>query len=229
MQIPHVQGGERFRPSAAAFNGMIDAANDYARRNLSQIGAGPLPPLAPGQVYVKNTTGATRKRYDVLVASALSTATLAKSSRTTTSENMRYAPVVLGITPVPATDVHHGRAVVLDAPAIADAIVPAWVSGVCVARLEYTASAGEAAEIDTDHRFKNAHSGPVRIIALGEATAERLALVELGGFGTWRTVVEEIEATATELRVKTREVRHVGEKALSDWVTLLDWAPCDEE
>lgn len=228
MQHEHVVAGQPFRPSATTYNAMVDAANAHARTARSQRPGRRLPPLAPGQVYVKNTTGATRKRYDVLVASALSTATAAKSTRGE-SQNLRYAPVLIGITPVSATDVHHGRVVVLDSPARDDQIVPAWVSGVCVARLEYTTSAGEAAEIDTGHRLKNAHSGPIRIIALGEADTERLALVELSGFGTWRTHIEEIEATDAGIRYKTREVRVIGEKPLSDWETLVAFDACDAE
>lgn len=205
---------------------MVDAANAHARRARSQTPGGSLPPLLPGQVYCKNTTGATRKRYEVLAISALSTATLAKSNPVTSAHNLRAAPVVIGVTPVPDTEVHHQRIAVLDAPAVDDAIVPAWVSGVCVARITYTGAAGEACEIGINHTLVNKPSGPVKLLALGETSAERLALVDLAPWGTLREVIVEIEATATQIRYKTQEVRVGGEKPVSDWIELLAIEDC---
>lgn len=225
----HVNGGQRLAIPAQTYNAMVDAANAHARGALSMTpGAAGLPPLLPGQVYVKNTTGATRKRFEVLVANGLSPATTAKSNPLVSTHNISNSPVVLGITPVPGTDAHHARVLVLDAPARADQIVPAYASGVCVARLAFTNGNGDAAEIDAGHQLKNVHSGPLRIIAIGQPSTERLALVDLCGFGTWRTVITAIEATDTQLRYKTRQVRVIGEQTESDWQNLLEYEPCNE-
>lgn len=205
---------------------MVDAANAFASDALSQTPGDALPPLAPGQIYVKNTTGASRNRYEALALSALSTSTLAKSTPDN-STNVRYTPVALGITPDPDNEVHHQRIAILDSPAKDDAIVPAWVSGVCVARLNYTVDEGECATIG-GHYLVNVKSGPVRILALGDTHASRLALVELSAFGSYREVVTAFEADEDGVRYKTQEVRVVGEKPASEWITLLEFAACGE-
>lgn len=215
MQYPHVTAGERFRPSAARENAMIDAANAHLRTARSVMPGQSLPPLAPGQVYVKNTTGATRKRYDVLVASALSTATLAKSNRLESAHNIRTEPVVLGISPDPEVPAHQGRILVLDAPALNNSIVPAWASGHCVARIDYTADAGEAADIASGHKLENVTSGPCRIIALGADNDERLALIDLSWFGPPTLFVAELKAGWSDSRADCKIFRLNGANPIS--------------
>lgn len=43
------------------------------------------------------------------------------------------------------------------------------------------------------------------------------------------TVVTAIEATDTELRIKTRDVEILTAEDESDWQTVLEIGPCDEE
>lgn len=229
MDIRHVQAGEPLESSAKTHNAFVDAANAYRRTQRNALPGGSLPPLLPGQVYCKNTTGVTRKRYDVLAIDSLSTATLAKADRLTSAANLRYTPVVIGITPVPATEAHNVRVAILDAPALDDAIVPAWVSGTAVARVEYTDGNGLAAVITTGHALENAKSGPFRIIALGDTSDEQLALVDLSCWGTYRQVITDLRTTASGIDYKTQEVRVIGEQDESAWTALIEFEACTSE
>lgn len=176
------QPGEPLSIPAKAYGAMVDAAKDYLARQVRR-GGGALTELPPGNVVlVKNTSGAARNRFDVLgIDGPIFT-------RGDNDAEFKARIALTGSTP--AADTHAGRFVVLLEPAIDGVIARAWISGVCVVRVEMNDEAHTAADVaDGDAgKLSSAESGAAALLWI-EPVEERddpaiaWCVVRFGGGG----------------------------------------------
>lgn len=123
--------GDEFEPSAAEWNGAMDAA-EFVNRQMQGL----LPPstslaLAPGEVLIRNDSGEDRDRWDVLGLDGFIL------DPEVGVDAWAETPTFKGVTPTLAD--HDARFAVLLEPAVAGATVRGKVSGLCPARIEFTA------------------------------------------------------------------------------------------
>lgn len=174
MQHSHVQSGQRFRPSAATHNAFVDAANDFARRNRSQKPGSPRESLPAGQHRVRNDSGITRPRFASLAINGVLTAT------SSSIEQLRYGPVVKGVTPAPATTAAHSRNfVVLDQPVAAGRIGIAFIDGITVASVNVSDLTHGFVAVTAGVDLISAESGPAKLL-WAPAIGLQDCLVQLG-------------------------------------------------
>lgn len=172
--------GQPFRPRAPQLNAWNDAAR-IARQFGANIGP---PPPSHGErregniVTVRNDSGATRQRFDVL---AIDGPVFDPAESDTHAGTFQSRVVFQGKTPGSAD---YGRFVVLLEPANDGALARAQISGVCPAVIKAAGQVTRWADIDEgEHRLKATDNGHAEILweAGGVDEGEEMfALLRLG-------------------------------------------------
>jgi hypothetical protein len=170
-----VRDGERLKISAAAYNAMIDAAQDYINRknNLtSQTGK----QLAANMVYIKNTTSAAVDRLNILG--------IGGSQIDPATNTFKEMTVLTGVIPS-KTDHASGRFVITAEPIGIACIGRAYVAGVTAVQINIIDEGHSFADIkDSDiTQLESAASGAAVILYKEDGTGTKLAVVRFGGSG----------------------------------------------
>lgn len=174
--------GDPLQIPAATYNALIDAAIDHRNRQMDR-GGNPLADREQANIIlVKNESGATRERFDILGING----PIFTRADNATSFKSRIA--LRGVAP---TTAHAGRFVVLLEPAPANTIVRAYVTGVCLARVEMADEGHTFADVAdgvTDH-LASATSGTAALlwvepIEQREDPAIAWCIVRFGGGGS---------------------------------------------
>jgi hypothetical protein len=170
-----VRDGERLKIPAAAYNAMIDAAQDYINRknNLTSETGKQLP---VNMVYIKNTTGAAVDRLNILG--------IGGSEIDATTVSFKQTTVLTGVTPS-KTDHASGRFVITAEPIGIDCIGRAYVSGFTPVYLNIIDEGHLYAEIKEGDvtQLESAATGSAVILYKQEGTGTKLAVVRYGGSG----------------------------------------------
>lgn len=159
-QFRKVHTGEPMRIPAKAYNAFVDAALGRSRDAFTRPGR-PLRENAPDVVLIKNESGASRSRFDVLGISG------PIISRDDNDSEFKSRIALRGTTPTTAT--HAGKFAILAEPLIDDAIGRAHIAGVTIARVRMVNEAHTAADVD---------DGETAQLASGESGAVSLLWVE---------------------------------------------------
>lgn len=164
-----VAGGP-FRPSAAGWNLLLDAAKAVGGGGAGPPGTGPTPRLL---VQVRNDTGADLPEFSVLKLGA-SPLDVTKPYR------LAAAPLFAGTMPATATDPF----AVLIEPARVGQFALAVMGGVVPCEINVTDAGHQfAAPGATTARLTSASSGPARILDRETGTGNKKAVVQLEGGG----------------------------------------------
>jgi len=213
MTIPHVQAGQSTAMKASTMNTIIDAANDYVSRSMSTGRDTADIASASGIVFVKNESGASRKRFDILGLDS----PIIPTGVTTVQLDTRPTGSLTAFRGVTPTTIDHaGRFAVLLEPLADGAIGRAIVSGVCMARLivedEHATMAdvtdGDASALTTNSvgsaMILHRHDGPsgqaLAIVRIGTPTPKalffaRVASSTQNGPNRWKYDFKEVEKT----------------------------------
>ena len=127
QQIAHVQAGDPLIFKHQDLNLMADAANEWATRQLDQLTEEPQDDPQAGIIWVKNSTGGDRDRFDVL---GIDTPLFLPDDALGEFKNR----VVLDCS-TPSNREHVGRFVILLEPAADGKLARACIAGVCPARV----------------------------------------------------------------------------------------------
>jgi hypothetical protein len=168
-----IQPGDPLRIPASTFNTMIDAAEDYLRRQQSRHRRPQLATPAPGVVRVKNTTDAPVDRFAVL---GIDEPLYGPSDNLLEFQNC-FA--LEGVTPDASQ--HTGRFVILAEPLPVGAIGRGYIYGVCPVRVNVTDAEHAFADVEDGQtaRLTSAQSGAAQILWAEEGTGVQWALVRL--------------------------------------------------
>ena len=139
--LKKVQSGDPLVIPAATFNTMIDAAQDFQNRRHNTHREGQREQPQTGMVLVRNDSGERRGQFDVLGISE------PIISPTDNEKEFKERVAVVGVGPL---EDHRGRFVVLMEPLEYGRIGRAWVSGVCICRVEMRSE---------NHRFADVRAG----------------------------------------------------------------------
>jgi len=177
-----VQAGDEFDMPARTFNAFVDAAQAGKVTHLglpraagqSRRTNGPLPVSQPrSTVLVKNSSGGDLGRFSILgIDDALWDPT-EQPGQFQSQEALQL--VLIGDTPALAD--HLGRFVILAGPIAAGAIGPAWLDGICPARVDVD---------DADHPFCDIKDASTGALQSGFAGGARILWKPAGtGDGKW--------------------------------------------
>jgi hypothetical protein len=145
-----VSPGDIFQPPPAAiWNNMVDAGRAWADQRFSNSTPEPTRPRQTDLIKLKNTSGALRKKGEILKIDG-------KAIEDITSESIW----LLGVEPT--ADCYFG---ILKRPAENNAIEDAHVSGVCMARVNVTnANHDCAVPSDSSYVLQSSFAGPVSLL-----------------------------------------------------------------
>lgn len=159
--------------SAAAWSELVDRARYVERLRRNGPNDTPRPLFADRtMVRIKNSSGTTRDRFDIL---GIDDSLLDPSTSLGAFQNQRLLD---GDTPDAGS--HYGKFVVLAQPLIADAIGWAWISGVCVVKVDFDYA---------DQPFADIKNGDAGLLAANEGGAAKILYKESGTGTKWALVV----------------------------------------
>jgi hypothetical protein len=175
--LKKVQPGSPLSIPAADYNAFIDAALE-CRRHMVDSG-GPdtqSSSLSAGMVLVRNNTGGSRSRFDILGVDT--PAILPSVNESAFAERVALKGVA------PALSLHAGRFVVLAEPLTANQVGRAFVHGVCPVKVDVPADATSLSYtemVDAVYaNLKSSQEGSARILWRAGGTGVQWALVHLG-------------------------------------------------
>ncbi|MBN2585013.1 MAG: hypothetical protein JXL80_18270 [Planctomycetes bacterium] len=172
-----VTSGERFRPSARAWNALMKLAQAYEGGGMDPTGMAALGLSNPAPVLVQNDSGADRDEFDVL---GIDSALVLPSDGDMPASQFKSVLAVKGVTPVDPD--HLGRFVVLAGPVKAGAIGRGYIAGACPAKINVQDADHLWAEIkDGEVRLQSAASGSAVILWRESGTGEKWAIIHLAG------------------------------------------------
>ncbi|HHK41407.1 MAG TPA: hypothetical protein ENJ50_03215, partial [Planctomycetaceae bacterium] len=169
-----VQAGQRLQIPAEAYNAFLDAARAERSRRHNQEQDSTPPFRQADIILVRNDSGATRARFEVLGISS------PVVLPTTNLDQFKNQVALAGVVPVVSS--HAGKFVVLLEPLEAGAIGRAWVSGVCPARVNVADECHEYADVaDGDATaLRSVPRGSARILWREGGLGVQWAVVRLG-------------------------------------------------
>jgi hypothetical protein len=173
--LKRVLPGEPFRPSAAAWNAMLDAARKVAELDAS-AGRALSATRSPSTVLVKNSTGAALETGHIVGLGA---------PLFTPTDNLgefKFRPTIIGA--VPTTASHKGKFAICSEQIPDGKIGCAVLVGLAVCQVNIVSSADEYAEVRNSDATKldTASSGSARILwRESGTTGTKWALVRLLG------------------------------------------------
>lgn len=160
--------------SATEINAWNAAALEHRGNSQSQT-APRGRQLPAGVVFVKNTTGGARKRFDVL---ALKQAVLDSAK-----PDYKRSPAFDGVQPDPEnTPEHRSRVAILLEPAADGKFGRAAIFGQFAMPIEVLDTGHTRARVLDDHTLQSGFFGPVRILAAPETGTKQLCRVMVDGF-----------------------------------------------
>lgn len=172
-----VTSGDRFRPSARAWNALMRLAQAFDGGGMDATGLAALGMASPAPVLVQNASGADRDEFDVL---GVDSPLVLPSDGDMPLSQFKTTAAVKGVTPSEAD--HLGRFVVLSGPVKDGAIGRGYVSGICPVKVNVQDEDHRWAEIkDGETRLQSAGSGSAVIVWRESGTGEKWAVVHLAG------------------------------------------------
>jgi hypothetical protein len=168
-----VKSGDPLAIPAATFNTIVDAAQDFLRRQRS-IGRTPTADRPPFEtVLLKNASGADRGRFDVLGIDG------PVFTPTDSLEAFTNGIALTGVTP---TASHAGNFAVLVEPIQTGQIGRACILGACPVKVNVVSASDPFADAEAGvtSRLKSGSSGAARILWKESGTGEKWAVVRLG-------------------------------------------------
>jgi hypothetical protein len=163
----HVKAGDPVRLRAPVWNALLDAA--AARQG--EVGFGTESRPGRDVVFVKNTSGADRERFDILGIDA------PIFTPSDNEESFKNQVALKGVTPTAAD--HTGRFAVLMEPAKSGAVVPALLASISAVHVNVT---------DEDHAFADVADGQCGHLASGTTGAAQILWKEAGTGVKWAVV-----------------------------------------
>jgi hypothetical protein len=174
-----VTSGERFRPSARAWNALMKLAQAYEGGGMDPTGMSALGLSNPAPVLVRNDSGADRDEFEVL---GIDGALVLPSDGDMPASQFKTVLAVKGVTPVDPD--HLGRFVILAGPVKAGAIGRGYLAGACPAKIDVPDEDVERpfAEIDdgVSGSLKAVRCGSAGILWREGGTGVQWAIVRLG-------------------------------------------------
>ena len=165
MSEGKVSPGDDFNPPPAViWNNMVDAGRAWADSRQNRGTPESLKPRDPDTIKVKNTSGALRRRGEVLRISG-------KAIETVTDENKW----LLGVEPT--NDGYFG---ILKEPAADTKLASLQVSGCCMALVNMTdADHKRATTVAGEYVLQSCSNGPIELMYAPSGTGEKTCLVKL--------------------------------------------------
>jgi len=169
-----VQTGDPMVVPASTYNAFIDAATDLHQRQPNATQDAKAAGDREGVVLIKNDSGADRLRFEVLGIDG------PVYSPTDNPEGFKNDIVLKGIVPTEAS--HRGRFVILAEPLADGNVGHAFVSGVCVAKVNITNEGHRFADVEDNQpgRLKAFSSGAATILWVESSTGVKWAIVQMG-------------------------------------------------
>ena len=168
-----VRAGDPLDIPAPVYNEMLDALA-WVRTQTPGGGGSGTAPLLPGMIYVRNDSGAGRGRFEVL---GLRDVAITPSANLT---QFLAGPILTGV--VPAADTDKGKFAVAVEPIAPGKLGRAWVSGVCLCRVNIVSANDKNADVtDGDATQLTSGDGIAQILWSETGTGTKWALVRLGG------------------------------------------------
>ncbi len=166
--------GEPFAVGASQWAGFMDAAAAH-QAGESAIGQKPQPGYRDADlVLIRNDSGEPRARFDILGIDGI------VIEPANDEHGFCNAPILNGITP----DVHEhtGKFVILSQWASKGEVVPAWIAGVCVARVDVTNENHGCAYLKHAdcEALASGDGGEARVLWRESGTGRKWALVLVG-------------------------------------------------
>ncbi len=171
--LQKVRPGDPLVIPAATYNALIDTTIEWRLAQM-RTQRDPLQRFAQtGVILARNRSGADRERFDVL---GIDQPIIAPEDD---EVGFKSRIAVDGVIPGPA---HAARFVILLAPLAKDAIGPAVVDGVTVARVKLTEQTDAFAEVENGHAdyLKSGTTGSAGILWVDPAEDPGLAIVRVG-------------------------------------------------
>jgi len=185
-----VRSGEPLRIPAATFNTILDATQDYLRRQQGIGGrpSRPTPDQSAAIILIKNGSGAAVNRFGALGIDTI------LFTPTQNLDGFKNQPVLTCITPAAG---HAGAFVMPQEPIASGAIGRAAISGVSIARVDVADAGHLYADVAAGHAdyLASGASGSAQILWKEAGTGEKWALVRLGGGAGTHTSPKALYAT----------------------------------
>jgi hypothetical protein len=171
--LQKVQSGDDLVIPASTYNAFIDAARGYQAGPMQRAGNYQSGQSSTDIIYIKNTCGAARARFEILALGApLFLPTVAP-------DEFKNRIVLSGIAPTSSTP--PGRFAVLLEPLAINAIGRAQVSGVCPAYVNFAADTDSFANVATGaYNMAGGSSGAAEVLWKETGTGLKWAIVRLG-------------------------------------------------
>jgi hypothetical protein len=174
--------GDPFRPPPATiWNSMIDAGRAFSNSQLGDGSSQPIRPRPTDIIRIKNTSGAARRRGEILRIDG-------KAIDTVTAEHIWLTGVVT------TADGYFG---ILRDPVQDTEIAPLQVDSACMALVEITDIAHKSANVTAgNYVLQSAESGPIDILFAPDGLGEKECAVRFSGGSGGGT--HQIEFTAVD-------------------------------
>lgn len=190
--LGHVRPGDAFKPSAAAWNAFCDTAKAERARQFDAAGRVPTRFGDPDIVRVLNQSGMDLPRFSVLGLDG---------PIFIPDDPDQLAAFLQEVTfrgAIPDEALHRGKFAILLEPAKDGVVVKAWVSGVCICKVDMLAEGDSHADITPGETgyLTGGGSGACQILwtqgdepyGYGYETGEQWAIVRFGGGGGGRSL-----------------------------------------
>ncbi|HET6494184.1 MAG TPA: hypothetical protein VFH61_02330 [Thermoleophilia bacterium] len=173
-ELNHVRIGDELRIPAGTYNAFVDAARAHAGSMDLASGGNVTGTPQTGIVLVRNDTGATRARFDILGVDGVIV------TPTNDLAEFQQRVALLGGTPATATDL--GRFVVLLEPLLSTEIGRAVVSGVVTCTVNMVSASHGFADVTNAQAgyLTSGFTGSSRILYAEAGTGQKKAVVFLG-------------------------------------------------
>lgn len=166
MALQRIQPGQKFRPSATAWNAAMEATEAFLQTSRT-AGIASGPDARWQYITIRNDSGADRDQFDVLGINGVAI------TPTENEDEFKSRPILSGVTPA---DAHAGKFAILQEPIPVGEYGRAMISGQSIARIKLidgTAIGLFAERISGDAtKLEHGNTGSVRILYLEDPTED---------------------------------------------------------
>ena len=173
MAFHRVKAGDDVEFRVNEWNAMLGAGEAFAADALSFTTL--TKKRTDGIVFVKNTSGAVRKQFDVL--------SMGSTVLIDTAPAYAKSLVFNGVQPDPEnTPAHRSRVAILLQPLAVNAIGSAIIRGQFVVPIQVIDIAHTRARVLSNNKLQSGYFGPVRILGARSTGDDKLCLCDVDGF-----------------------------------------------